>query len=395
MNEKLPLVTIVTPSYNQGCFIEETILSVLNQDYPNIEYLVIDGGSTDNTIDILRKYEDRLFWISEPDRGQSHAINKGFQLARGEILCWLNSDDFFEPRAITVAVDKFIQDADVMMVYGDGNLVNEKGELISLFPYTRSFDLWALTYQLDYILQPSTFFRKVAVQQVDYLNEDLHWCMDWDLWIRIGSRNLVEYIPHCLANARIYGSNKSATGGLKRFMEIVSVLNAHCHKVILPAYIIYGFATITTYIHSTSFKWYRFLKRLLNPIRILLWAFASNAQGVYQDGWLGRKAKFLFASGINADTIFFEFDVPDNEFIFPNELSITVNGREMQRQFLTTAGVTELCIPYDRSLADITKVTLNFKNSLPWDSNLRRLACRLKQVKLINLSQVRGLVWYK
>lgn len=382
----LPLVTVVTPSYNQGRFIEETILSVLGQDYPNIEYLVIDGGSTDNTLDILSKYEDSLCWVSEPDRGQSHAINKGFKRAQGEILCWLNSDDFFEPGAITAAVDKFIQDTDVMMVYGEGNLVNENGELISIFPYTRSFDLWALTYQLDYILQPSTFFRKVALQQVDYLNEDLHWCMDWDLWIRIGSRNLVEYIPHSLANARVYGSNKSATGGLKRFMEIVSVLRKHCDNVILPAYIIYGFATITTYIHSKTFKWYRFLRRLLNPIRVLLWAFASNAQGVYQDGWLGSKAKFLFASGINADTIFFEFDVPDIDCISPNELSITVNGREMPPLFLTKAGVTELCVSYDSSLADTTKVTLNFRNSLPFDSKLRRLACRLKQVKLIKLS---------
>lgn len=382
----LPLVTVVTPSYNQGRFIEETILSVLNQDYPNIEYLVIDGGSTDNTLDILGKYEGSLCWVSEPDRGQSHAINKGFKEANGEILCWLNSDDFFEPGVISAVVRKFAQDDELVMVYGDGNLVNENGELISLFPYTRPFDLWALIHQLDYILQPTAFFLKSAIIKVDFLDEKLNWCMDWDLWIRIGSRFKVEYIKQCCANARIYNGTKTATGGLKRFLEILSVLRGHSKRVILPAYIIYGSGMITSYIHSASIKWHRIVKRLLRPVQILLWAFASNAQGVYTDGWLGQKAKFMFASGLSADTICFELDLPDNDQIMPNEVSISVAGRILSAKYLAMAGVAEIWIPYDPFIDSLTEVTLVFKRALPHDSKLRRLACRLKSVTLRKMS---------
>ncbi|MBN1277358.1 MAG: glycosyltransferase, partial [Deltaproteobacteria bacterium] len=184
----MPVVTVVTPSYNQGKFIEQTIKSVLTQDYPDVEYIVIDGGSTDNTLEVLKKYSGRLDWISEPDEGQTNAINKGFKKAKGDILCWLNSDDTYEPGAIRRAVEFFIDNPDVMMVYGEGNEIDENGALIQRFPATREFDLWALVYIWDYILQPTTFFRKSVFDEIGMLNEDYYWCMDWDLWIRIGSR---------------------------------------------------------------------------------------------------------------------------------------------------------------------------------------------------------------
>lgn len=117
-----PLVSIITPSYNQGKFIEETIQSVLNQDYPNIEYIVIDGGSTDNTIDILKKYEGRLRWISEPDKGQSDAINKGFAMARGSMMAWLNSDDTYLPGTVNKVVDIFCSQTDIGLNIWEGML---------------------------------------------------------------------------------------------------------------------------------------------------------------------------------------------------------------------------------------------------------------------------------
>ena len=199
----LPLVTIVTPSFNQGRFIEETILSVLNQDYPNIEYLVIDGGSTDDTLNILRKYDNRLTWVSEFDQGQSHAINKGLIMANGEILSWLNSDDTYEPGAVSSAVEYLNCNQEVMMVYGEGNLVDEQGNLITRFPTNKNFDLWSLLYQLDNIMQPSTFFRNVVIRELGFLDESIYWCMDFEYWLRIGSRFIVGYKDFVFANSSV------------------------------------------------------------------------------------------------------------------------------------------------------------------------------------------------
>ena len=127
---KGPLVSIVTPSYNHGRYIEETIQSVLNQDYPNLEYLVIDGGSSDNTVEILKKYEGRLTWISEKDRGQADAINKGFRMANGEILAWLNSDDTYLPGAVQHSVRYLEAHSEVAMLYGEGYHIDAEGEFI-------------------------------------------------------------------------------------------------------------------------------------------------------------------------------------------------------------------------------------------------------------------------
>ncbi|HLA97025.1 MAG TPA: glycosyltransferase family 2 protein, partial [Anaerolineales bacterium] len=130
-----PLVSIVTPSFNQGRFLEETIQSVLAQDYPRIEYLIVDGGSTDGSLEIIRRYADRLgWWVSEPDRGQTEALNKGFARARGEIFAWLNSDDTYLPQAVSEAVAYLQAHPEAGMVYGDANLVDEHGRVIGKFP---------------------------------------------------------------------------------------------------------------------------------------------------------------------------------------------------------------------------------------------------------------------
>ena len=131
----LPLVSIVTPSYNQAAFLEETIRSVLEQDYPRVEYIIIDGGSTDGSAEIIQRYADRLaYWVSERDRGQTDAINKGFARATGSILAWLNSDDTYQPGALREAVDYLLAHPDVGMVYGDGNFIDEHGKVIGRFP---------------------------------------------------------------------------------------------------------------------------------------------------------------------------------------------------------------------------------------------------------------------
>ena len=150
--QRLPLVTIVTPSYNQGRFIADTIESVLGQDYPNIEYIVMDGASTDETAEVVRRYADRLEFISEKDRGQSHAINKGFGRARGEIVAWLNSDDTLLPGAVRRAVGALEAHPEAAASYGEGYLTDEAGYATCRFPYTQPFDLWRLMNVSDNIL---------------------------------------------------------------------------------------------------------------------------------------------------------------------------------------------------------------------------------------------------
>ncbi|MHB8108734.1 MAG: glycosyltransferase family 2 protein [Syntrophorhabdaceae bacterium] len=240
-----PLVSIITPSYNQGKFIEATIGSVLSQGYPNLEYIIVDGGSTDDSLSIIQKYNGQLTWVSERDKGQSNAINKGFRMAKGEIVAWLNSDDTYEPGAIHEAVEYFKRH-DVALVYGEGDIIDEYGQKVKRFEATQRFDLWTLVYGWDYIMQPTTFFKKDALATVGYLDEDLHWTMDWDLWIKLAKKYEVGYINKVLANSREYGDSKTSTGGWKRFGEICTILRKYGEKRFPPGYFSYGASTLYT-----------------------------------------------------------------------------------------------------------------------------------------------------
>lgn len=170
-----PLVTVVTPSYNQGQYIRATIESVLSQDYPNLEYIIMDGGSTDATASVVKDYASRLTFIAEKDRGQSHAINKGFQIARGTVVSWLNSDDLYLPGAICKAVEAFERNPAAGAVYGEGYLIDSEGQTTSRFPHTEAFNLWKLVYLSDYILQQTVYFRKDVLDEIGCLDEDLHY----------------------------------------------------------------------------------------------------------------------------------------------------------------------------------------------------------------------------
>jgi glycosyltransferase involved in cell wall biosynthesis len=217
MDKEIPLVSIVTPSLNQGRFIEETILSVKNQTYPRIEHIVIDGGSTDDTLDILKKYSDSLIWISEPDKGQSDAINKGWIMAKGEIIAYLNSDDTYMPWAVETAVKFLIDNPDVGMVYGDCNIVDEHSRVIGQYPATE-FNLSELICSKNMIPQPTVFFRRQVLETVGYADVNLHMAMDFDLWVRIGLKYNVQYIPGQFANFRAYPGTKSMEG-LYKFVQ--------------------------------------------------------------------------------------------------------------------------------------------------------------------------------
>jgi len=203
-----PLVSIVTPSFNKGPYIKETLLSVRNQTYPNIEHIVIDGGSTDETLSVLKKYSDDIFWISEPDKGQSDAINKGWKRANGEIIAYLNADDTYLPDAIATAVTYMKEHPDVGMVYGDGILTDETGKFLRNYR-SGEFSMRDLIYCRDNILQPTVFFRKAVYERIGGIDESLHLAMDLDYWIRIGLLFRVAYISRPLATAKIYKDAKS------------------------------------------------------------------------------------------------------------------------------------------------------------------------------------------
>lgn len=205
----LPLISIVTPSYHQAQFLEQTIQSVLSQDYPHLEYLILDGGSTDASVDIIRRYADRLaYWVSEPDRGQSHAINKGFALARGSVLGWLNSDDTFLPGALDTVGTAFRQHPEVDLIYGNFVYTDMEGRPMrhrKVFSHI-SFD--QLVFH-DYLGQPAVFFRRRLLEQVGPLDESLHYCMDWDLFLRMWQVSRPLHVPRELATYRLNHSAKS------------------------------------------------------------------------------------------------------------------------------------------------------------------------------------------
>lgn len=241
-----PLVSIITPSYNQGKFIRATIESVLSQDYENIEYIVVDGGSTDETLSILKEYEGRLKYISEPDHGQSDAINKGFRMAKGLIVAWLNSDDVYEPGCVSHAV-KLMQDhPQAALLYGEGYIIDEAGAKVKAFEYTRDFSLWSLIYIWDYIMQPTTFFRADALKEVGYLDESLNWTMDWDLWIKLALRYDVLYTERFMACSREYGDTKTSTGAQKRLDEILGLMRRYTGEQMPYGYEIYYCAELLT-----------------------------------------------------------------------------------------------------------------------------------------------------
>jgi glycosyltransferase involved in cell wall biosynthesis len=219
----LPLVSIVTPSFNQARFLEATMQSVFSQDYPRIEYSVVDGGSTDGTVEIIKKYEGRLaWWVSEQDKGQTDAINKGFARANGEILAWLNSDDTYEPGAVSAAVDYLQEHPEVGMVYGDCNFINESGRVIGKFNSAQT-DYRLLRQGYVHIPQQTMFFRADLWREVGPLDTSFYFAMDYDLWTRIAARSEIKYVPQTWANFRLHTSGKTIIADDRCWPEMIRV----------------------------------------------------------------------------------------------------------------------------------------------------------------------------
>jgi len=232
---KCPAVSLITPSFNQGRFINATIRSVVEQNHDDVELIVMDGGSTDNTLEILKFWESEITWISAPDGGQADALCKGFARARGEIFGWVNSDDTLAPGAIRAAVDFLVDHPDVALVYGDANFIDAGGRRIRRCAHVEPFDHERLLNVSDFIVQPAAFFRRDAFEAVGGIDPALHYAMDYDLWLKIAKRYKVAYLPRILANYRWLGTNKSAEGGHRRLEEVERVALRHGASE-LPAY---------------------------------------------------------------------------------------------------------------------------------------------------------------
>ena len=217
-------ISIITPTYNQAEFIERTIQSVLSQNYPDIEYIIMDGGSTDETIDILKKYSDKIIWKSEKDNGQSDAINKGLKIATGDIVAYLNSDDTYEPGAFKKVNNFFQNNPDKKWVYGKCKIINKQDKEIRR-PITWYKNLLLRKYSYkkllteNFISQPATFWKKELLDEIGNFNEQENFCMDYDYWLRIGEKYKAGVINKYLANFRYYPDSKSGNVDKQQFQD--------------------------------------------------------------------------------------------------------------------------------------------------------------------------------
>ena len=307
----LPWVSIVTPSYNQGRFLKRTIDSVLMQSYPNIQYVVIDGGSTDESVEILRSYRDRFYWVSEPDRGQTNAINKGLARAKGEILAYLNSDDILAPRAVERVVHYLQQHPDCDMVYGEADYIDEKDEVIGSYK-TADYSLNRLIEDCM-VCQPAAFWRKRMTEKVGPFDEQLNFAMDYDYWLRIAKAGgEIRFLREKLACSRLYSETKTLSARPKIFQEIFEICRRH-----------------TGYVHQSYYQGYwhhriyeednrasRLLRRYHVSYTMLAWFHHKwNHRDRYGVAWVAsalakKVAQRVAAAGVRAKGFVKRFSPP-------------------------------------------------------------------------------------
>ncbi len=304
LSEKSPKVSIITPSFNQAKFLEQTILSVVGQDYPNIEYILIDGGSTDGSLEIIKKYADKFsYWVSEPDENQADAINKGFKQATGEIIAWLNSDDVYLAETISRAVKNFQKYPEVSMVYADLRSINALGEKINTIRY-RQYEIIDLL-SMEIIGQPSVFMRRSHLEKAYYLSLDYNFLLDHHLWLRMIQQAPIKYISEEWAEARFHIAAKNvalAEGfGAEAFKilewaksqpKLAEKLEANKKEIFAGAYRFDAFYLLDGGLPWQALKsyWQVFIRKplfALQKIHRILFAFAS----LFGLGWIRKIIK--------------------------------------------------------------------------------------------------------
>ena len=234
-NDKEPMVSIVTPACNQAIFLRDTIESVLSQDYKNIEYIVIDDGSTDETLEILETYGQRFSWFTQENCGQTPTINRGWSLAKGEILAWLNSDDTLLPSAVSKAVAFLKTHPDVSIVYGDTLFTDANGKPLYRSPPQRgfSYDRFVLECH-NPIPQPSAFVRRRVIEDVEKLDPYYKYFMDWDFWLRAGIRHRIECVPELLSTYRLHPASNTVAKQAQVAPELARMYEKYFDRADIP-----------------------------------------------------------------------------------------------------------------------------------------------------------------
>lgn len=219
-----PRISIITPSYNQAQFLEDTILSVIGQNYPNLEYIIMDGGSTDDSKKIIEKYAGKLhYWVSEKDSGQSNAINRGFAKSTGDILMWVNSDDILMPNVLQKIASKYLQEKKVLYF---GNCLHFKNSIDGLSSHGSNVvkkHQTLILSEIDYIIQPSSFWSREIWEEIGHLSENIHFGFDWEWFLRVQNKFKIQPISEVISMYRIHEDHKSGTGGKKRQEELLKI----------------------------------------------------------------------------------------------------------------------------------------------------------------------------
>jgi glycosyltransferase involved in cell wall biosynthesis len=250
---QLPTISVITPSYNQAGFIEQTIESILSQDYPGLEYIVMDGGSTDGTLDVLKKYDGRILWFSERDRGQAHAINKGLAIAKGDILAYLNSDDCYLPGALEQVGRFFASHPAAAWLTGRCRIIDTQGrEIRRAIQWYKNFWLQFRSYQvllvLDYIAQPATFWRRDVFQQVGTFDETMHLVLDYDLSLRLGRSYPLHVLNQPLAAFRVHENSKSSTSTSVHFQADLDIARRYtASRLLIGLHALHNQLILATY----------------------------------------------------------------------------------------------------------------------------------------------------
>jgi glycosyltransferase involved in cell wall biosynthesis len=398
-----PLVTIVTPSYNQGRFIRETIDSILTQDYPNIEYIVMDGGSTDETVEILKSYGDRIKWISEKDGGQADAVNKGIQLASGEIIGWLNSDDTYLPGAIKQAVNFLTSHQDIGVVYGEGYHTKENGEIIDRYP-TESFNFKRLA-QTCFICQPTAFFRKEVFRTVGLLKKELHLCMDYELWMRIAKTYEIAYIPYFFATSRMYEDNKTLSRRKEVFAEIIKTVKFHYGYVPLswvngyvdyklgPKRSLYFFIILFLHFLNENYRNPSYcVREIYDVLKARLKYHLQDAPTTiskFEDGWVSKRYETTLQSnsGGNRKSVLRIMGRHLAPYSKPLVISLFIESRFISKHEIVEKGVFTIEVPVELNHTNLSIALTANKTFVPRklkiNSDNRELAYIIDKIEIV------------
>ena len=390
-----PKVGISTPSYNMAHYIEQTIDSVLSQDYPHIDYVVMDGGSKDNTVEILKKYGDRIRWRSERDNGQADAINKGWHNVSGDLYTFLNADDTYLPGAVSTMAKHFREKPHAGMIYGEAYHTRENGEIIDRY-HTQPFEFSTLS-QNCYICQPAAFMSRQAFVEVGMINASMQFSIDYELWMRIAKSYPVFKVDDYIATSRMYMDNKTLSSRRRVYQESIGVVKHHYDYVPhewVNAYACYlcdgkdqFFDRSTTSLQSHALSlllgcYYnrRQLKRYWREW-CKLTGFAETFEGRWDDGWISKR--YLKNVDINERSQSIRIEGKHWAPISALQLTVTLDGKKLQEAALEAAGPfhLDITVPAD---ARGRRCELAIEASKTWspraNGEYRKLSCVIDKI---------------